>query len=277
MSRVRCLLAAITGVLLLSSVLAAAESNPYDYAARQRRAKDMRQVRDYPEALYQSVWLAWLAPQSYRVAAEPALRDRDLLQRAHRAAASEPIQQILDAALEASQAIADTCLNGAIAQQTGRLEEDIAAFVEEAESARANLNADDPLARLALAQLYLCWDDVLRFQRDPSRDRERLRLLRRAAGAAEAAAQALPQAPGVYRTEAIVRARLGEIGNGKDQWSEAIAAATRAAELDPDNASLYDLLWGLNLRAGRWDDAARWRERCRQATVRGQGPGARGQ
>jgi tetratricopeptide (TPR) repeat protein len=262
----RRLLAALAGVLLLGSALAAAEPAPYDYAARQRKAKELRQARDYAGALYQSVWLAWLAPQRYRVAAEPALRDRELRQRAHRAAADEPMQQILDAALEASQSISDTCLNGAIAQQTGRLEEDVSALVKQAESARSALNADDPLARLALAQLYLSWDDLLRLRHDPGRDQDRRYLLRRAAGAVEAAARTLPQAPGIYRTEAIVRARFAEIGSDRDQWSEAIAAATRAAELDPDNASLYDLLWGLNLRAGRWDDAARWRERCRQAT-----------
>jgi hypothetical protein len=262
----RRLLTALAGILLLAAVLAAAEPNPYDYAARQRRARELRQARDYPGALYQSVWLAWFAPQRYRVAAEPALRDRDLLQRAHRAAPGEPVQQLLDAALEASQSIADTCLNGAIAQQTGRLEEEMSALVEQAESARRTMTADDPLARLALAQLYLSWDDLLRLQHDPGRDQDRRYLLRRAAGAVEAAAQMLPQAPGGYRTEAIIRARLAEIGNDPDQWSEAITAATRASELDPDNTSLYDLLWGLNLRAGRWDDAARWRERCRQAT-----------
>jgi hypothetical protein len=71
----------------------------------------------------------------------------------------------------------------------------------------------------------------------------------------------LPEAPGAHRTLAIIRARQADLGHDAGQWELAIEEAGRAYALDENDPSLPAFLWGLNLRAGRWEEAEQWQTR----------------
>ncbi|UCC68871.1 MAG: hypothetical protein JSV79_02795 [Armatimonadota bacterium] len=235
--------------------------DPYAYSTRQRLVAEARAAGDYPVAYYHAAWLAWLAPRrsADSDAGLPLLRDKDARKRAAYNQTG-PIDAII-AAVEAKQLLANTCLNGAVAQQAGRLRANIADLLARAEEAEAQARHADPAARIALAQLCLSLDDALTFEGAAANHRLRLRVLQQAASRASAVAAWLPECPGPRRTLAAIRARLAELDNRSDLWGLAIADAERAFQLDPDDRSLLELLWVLNLRAGRWTEAASWQAR----------------
>jgi len=244
-----------------SAAEAALRRHPYDDSARAALAQQYRQEGSYADAYYHAAWLTWLSGSRYAANRSGAaiLRDRDSRDRAARLDA--PVLVPVISAVRAEQLLYDTCLNGAIAQHAGRLHKTIADMLAAAEESESGLTRSDPVARMALARLGLTLDDVLVFEDTAASRRLRPAVLRAAASRAEAVAAWLPDAPGPHRTLSLIRARLAELDNRSSLWDLAIAEALRARDLDPEDPSLPELLWTLDLRAGRWRDAAVWRSR----------------
>jgi len=235
--------------------------DPYDYAARQRLVSSARKTGDYASALYHAAWLTWLAPRKYAESAESVLEDRQVTDRARRATQEDPVAVVL-AALEARRARREVWLSGRVLSQTPLRQERIATLVTQAQATQAQLNGPDPVARMALADLYLTLDDVIALCTDPARVKDRKQVLRQAIASAESVTQALPDAPGAYRTLAIARARLADLENDPEEWDLAITACAHAVSPDPDDPALCELMWSLHLRAGHWEEAKRWQQRC---------------
>lgn len=237
------------------------DRDPYAHAARQALVGQARDAGDHAVAYYHAAWLAWLGPRQYADsdAGLAYLRDRATRDRASRSDAVS-LAPVL-AAVEAKELLANSCCNGAIGQQAGRLFATITDLIARAEEAEAQSGGRDPAARIALAHLYLSLDDALIFAGASDRRRSRLRILRQAASRAAAVVSWLPESPGAHRTLAVVRARLAELDNEPELWDLAIAEAARAHQLDPADASLVELLWTLHLRAGHWAEAKGWQAR----------------
>ena len=253
--------AAACGSAAPSSLEAQLERAPYDYPARQDLVAAYRESRDYGAAYYHAAWLAWLAAGQYADSdlGWAFLRPREFRDRASRS--DTPGLQVILAAVEAQQKLHDTCFNGAIAQQAGRLRKDISDLLARAEQSESDATKNDPVARIALAHLALTLDDALVFEDTSASRRARPPVLRAAASRAAAVAAWLPDAPGPHRTLALIRARLAELDNRPALWDLAIAEAERAFELDPEDPRLAELLWTLHLRAGRWAEAKVWESR----------------
>jgi hypothetical protein len=249
-------------LLLLPATLAyaaGAPRDPSDYAARQRLVNTSRQAGDYASALYHAAWLAWLAPRSYADRAEAVLRERQVQDRARRVAQQGPTAAIL-AALGARRARAEACLSGKVKSQALLRQNRITDLLQAAEAAQARTGEPDPVVRMALADLCLALDDVIALRGDASA-KERRPILLKAISLTEAVTQALPDAPGAYRTLTLARARLAELENDPDTWDLAITACAHALTPDPDDQALREIMWGLHLRAGHWDEARRWEKR----------------
>ncbi len=253
-------------MLLYSSTTLAAtpeetlRRNPYDYATRSELVAEYRAAGDYASAYYHAAWLAWLASHEYADAEQGAkfLRETNTRDRAARER-SELLVVIL-AATESKRLLYNTCLNGAIAQQAARLRRDLSELLNQAKEVAAQ--QDDPLVRLALAELALSLDDALVFENDrETMQKTRQTVLREAAARAEAVASSLPKSPGAYKRLAIIRGRLATLNNRTALWELAIAEAQRAYDLDPTDASLVEMLWTFHLRAGRWEQAKLWEKR----------------
>jgi len=235
--------------------------DPYDYAARQRLVANARKTGDFASALYHAAWLAWLAPRKYAEPAEAVLEDRQIADRARRAAQDDPVAVVL-LALEARRARRDVWLSGRVPSQAPLRQERIATLAAQAEAAQAQLDRPDPVMRMALAELYLTLDDVIALRSDPARAKERRKVLRQAVAAAESVTQALPDAPGAYHALARARARLADLDNDPEEWDLAITACAHAVSPDPADPALCELMWSLHLRAGHWEEAKRWQRRC---------------
>ncbi len=235
--------------------------DPYDYAARQRLVANARKTGDFASALYHAAWLAWLAPRKYAGPAEAVLEDRQVTDLARRAAGDDPVAVVL-AALEARRARRDVWLSGRVPSQAPLRQERIATLAAQAEAVQSQLNGPDPVARMALADLYLTLDDVIALRADSDRVKERKQVLRQAIASAESVTQTLPDAPGAYRTLAIARARLADLDNDPEERDLAITACAHAITPDPDDPALCELMWSLHLRAGHWEEAKRWQRRC---------------
>ena len=235
--------------------------DPYAYDVRRRLVAQARAAGDHAVAYYHAAWLAWLAQQQYADsdAGLAYLRDRAARDRASRTAPVSLAPAI--AAVEAKELLANSCCNGAIGEQAARLSARITDLIARAEEAEARTGGRDPVARIALAHLYLSLDDAFIFAGASDRRRTRLRTLRQAASRAAAVVAWLPESPGAHRPLAVIRARLAEIDNQPELWDLAIAEADRAHQLDPADTSLVELLWTLHLRAGNWTEASRWQAR----------------
>ncbi len=242
--------------------------SPSAYAERERLVEEAWNAGDYAAAYYHAAWLAWLAPRRHSESSLGAafLRDTSARTRAARHQTG-PVAVVLTAAA-AQRLIADSCCNGAVAQQAGRLRSETDRMLARAEKIEAELERPDPVARIALARLCLSLDDALAFEHGPDVRRARLAALRRAVPRAAAVAAWLPESPGAHRTLAVVRSRIAELDSRPETWALAIAAAERAHQVDPDDDGPIELLWALNLRAGNWTDARRW-----QADLRALSPG----
>lgn len=235
--------------------------SPYDDAARQDLVAAYRDSRDYGPAYYHAAWLAWLAVGQYADSdlGSAFLRTREFRDRASRSDLRG--LQVVLAAAEAQRKLHDTCFNGAISQQAGRLRKDIADLLARAAAAESGAARNDPVVRIALARLALTLDDALVFENTSASHRARPALLRSAASRAAAVAAWLPDAPGPRYTLALARARLAELDNRSAFWDLAIVEAQRALQLDPDNPRIVELLWTLHLRAGLWAEARAWESR----------------
>ena len=235
--------------------------SPYDDAARQELVAAYRDSRDYGAAYYHAAWLAWLAAGQYADSdlGTAFLRTREFRDRASRSDLAG--LQVVLAAVEAQRKLHDTCFNGAISQQAGRLRKDIADLLARADAAESEAARNDPVARIALARLALTLDDALVFENTSASLRARPAVLRSAASRAAAVAAWLPEAPGAHYTLALARARLAEMDSRPAVWDLAIAEAQRALQLDPDAPRVVELLWTLHLRAGRWAEARTWESR----------------
>jgi hypothetical protein len=251
----------LLALLSACPALTGAPRDPYDYAARQRLVTSARRTGDFPSALYHAAWLAWLAPRKYAGPAQSILEDRRLVDPARRAVQGDPVAAVL-AALDAHRARREVWLSGHVPSQSPLRQERIAALAAQGEAIQARLNGPDPVVRLALADLYLTLDDVITFSTDPTRVKERGRVLRQAVAAAGSVTEGLPAAPGAYRTLALARARLADLDNDPEEWDLAVTACAHALALDPDDQALCELMWSLHLRAGHWEEAERWQRRC---------------
>ena len=254
----------IVSLLVLPSTGATAssggcfEEEDLDDATRAELVASCLQSGDYATAYYQAAWLTWLSASLYAEsdAGAGVLRNRSLRDRAARSRPDDMLPITL--AVEAEELVYGTCLNGAIAQQGTRLHRDLEALRGRAERAASESAPRDPIVRLALARLALTLDTVMMFEVTKATDQERISVLRTAASRAGAVADWRRDAPGAHRLLATIRARLAEIDNHPAQWQLAIKEATRAFELDPADRSLAEMLWGLHLRAGNWDEARKW-------------------
>ncbi len=242
---------------------------PDEYSARQTLVDGLRLNGDLAGAYRTAAWLAWLAPRRYSESSQGAgfLRDRGNRDRA--AADSQTLAPVI-AAADADRRLRDACLRGTIAQQAERLRRDIADMLAEAEAAAADGGRNDPVTRMALAQLGITLDDAITLESaggaGSSVQVSRESVLRTAATRAAAVAAWLPQAPGPHRSLAIIRGRLASLDGRSELWDEAIAEANRTYELDAADPYLPELLWTLNLRAGHWTEAVTWRARIEAAT-----------
>jgi len=255
---------ALALLLILAPVVARAAipdsfgPDPYDYRAREQLVRTHRQSGNYAAAYYHAAWLAWLAPRRYAAsdAGTTFLRDRRGRDQASWAA-SEAVA-VAAAAVNAERLLFDASLDGAIPGQSTRLRAEVTEMLGSAEETDRRLARPDPVARMALAHLYLTLDDCLLLDIAPDSARERPRLLQRAVTLASAVAERLPKCPGAHLTLAIARARLAAIDNRAELWSMAIEECELAQALDPYNPDLSPMIWTLHLRAGQWDEAKRW-------------------
>ncbi|MFB3880196.1 MAG: hypothetical protein ACE149_02980 [Armatimonadota bacterium] len=247
--------------------------DPYRYPARQLAVRQRRRDRAYAAAYWHAAWLAWLAPRRYASSGEGEafIRDRGNRDRASSDPAA-PLAAIY--AVDARRLLENSALSGTLAQQSPRLRAEIADLLQRAEQQEAAAARDDPVSRVALAQLGLALDDAIQLQRAGPQDAQRLSVLRAAATRAEAVAAWLPDAPGAHRLLAVIRARLADLspddGGSADaaaRWELAIAEAERARQLDPSDAYLTELLWTLHLRAGDWKEAAAWKRKLEADAV----------
>ncbi len=239
--------------------------NPCDYSARRDLVVAQAGSGDFAAAYYHAAWLAWLGPREYADSAEGIAFIRSRLNRDRSRLHATRSTATVTAAVQARRLLFDTCLNGAVAQQTTRLRRDISDLAERAEETAAAASRNDPVVRMALADLALTLDDVLVFEGRNSTKRSRVRTLRAAASRAEAAAAMVPEAPGPRRLLAVIRSRLAELDGIPDLWDLAIAEAEFARQIDPSDAYLSELLWTLHLRAGHWERAKVWQKRVEAA------------
>jgi hypothetical protein len=172
----------------------------------------------------------------------------------------------------AERGLYDTCLGGAAAQQVKRLAGETADLLGRAERAEAASGPNDPVARMALARLALTLDDVLALGDGEEARGARLSVLRQAASRAAAVAAWVPEAPGPHRLLGCIRARQAELEGMEARWELAIEGVETARRLDPEDESLLEMLWVLNLRAGRWEEAREWEARLESVpgTCRGE-------
>jgi hypothetical protein len=245
--------------------------HPYDYQSRQKLVGGCRESGDLTAAYYHAAWLAWLASREYADsdAGSALLRNREMRDRAAREQGSSGIAVILSA-VDAKQLIAASSLNGTIAQQAARLSHEIADLLARAEQIESEERRQDPVVRIALAQIALSLDDALYLDRADRSRRSRLLILRTAAGRAASVAAWLPDAPGPHRLLATIRARMAELDNRSELWSMAIEEAERARALDPADQALAEMLWVLNLRAANWQAARTW-QAVADAAISGRG------
>jgi hypothetical protein len=262
--------------------------DPCEFASRSLAVSGYHEKGEHALAYYHAAWLAWLGPGEFRAG---LTGERFLLDREHRdraaAQGGNELEAVL-AAVAARRMVADSCLGGTIAQQASRLRKDIAAMLERAQTAagagggvpfgsapfgsargeqgrRELRQRSDPVSRMALVELALSLDDAMVLEGGAG-DPARLPVLRAAATGAETVAAWLPEAPGPHRTLAIIRARLADLGMGRqagpdtrgELWRMAVAEGQRARQLDPSDPYLAELLWALCLRAGDWEQAAVW-------------------
>lgn len=235
------------------------DKDPYDYRARKRLVETCQKRGDHVSAYYHAAWLAWLAPRRYAesAAGQKLLRDRQARDRAGAWQTTGPMPVIVGA-VEANQLLASTCLNGATAQQAGRVGEEIAKLLTAAEQAAATVTYADAVSRMALARLNLALDDCLRLEGSESSRRARSQALKRAASLGTTVAVWLPKSPGAHHTLAIARARLADLESRSDLWELAVYEAETAQALDPEDQGLTEMVWILHLRAGHWAEAKRW-------------------
>jgi len=168
----------------------------------------------------------------------------------------------------ARQRLVDTCLRGTITTQPSFLQREVSQLLAEAERKARVLAKGDPVVRAALVDLSLTVDDALRFEGGSRGRRERLKVLRRAAGLAESGVAQLPESSGAHRLLGLVRARRAELDAQAELWDSAVTEFEAAYRLDPGNLLVADTLRVLSLRAGRWEEARRW-----QATAARMGEG----
>ena len=237
--------------------LARLDRNPYDYAARRELVEQCLAAGEHASAYYHAAWLYWLAPKEHAEAGFAYLADRRLRDRA-RAAGPEGAVSIVVGAVTARQRLVDTCLRGTIATQTSFLQREVSQLLAEAERNARVLAKGDPVVRAALADLSLTVDDALRFEGGSRSRRERLKVLRRAAGLAESGVAQLPESPGAHRLLGLVHARRAEMDAQPELWDSAITEFEAAWRLDPNNILLPETLRVLSLRTGRWDEARGW-------------------
>ena len=172
------------GARVSADPLARLDRNPYDYAARRELVEQRLAAREHTSAYYHAAGLYWLAPKQHAEAGFGYLSDRRLRERA-RAAGPEGAVSIVVGAVTARQRLVDACLRGTIATQTSFLQREVSQLLAEAERNARVLAKGDPVVRAALADLSLTLDDALRFEGGSGSRRERLKVLRRAAGLAE--------------------------------------------------------------------------------------------
>lgn len=260
------------GLLLLAALLLAAgasfgqpsstpgePADPYDWAARERLAKQARTRGDSAAALYQAGWLAWLGTHGYVKAAEGMLREGARASNVGTPAASGAVTVVILAAT-ARREVANACGNGVLPSQRARLEATVRDLIAQAEGSQKARQENDPVARIGLADLYLTLDDVLHLSGKTARDRKPV--LQRAVTLSEAVGRAVPDAPGAHRLAASAWARLADLSNEAGAWDLAITACAHALAPDPDDPVLWELMWTLHLRAGHWAEAKRWQQQC---------------
>lgn len=243
------------------------QQQPYDYQARNLLRTEQLTARRYAAAYWHAAWLCWLGPQRYVEENAAFLANRENRDRAARQE-TETLSPVL-AAVDAQRQLTEACLQGTIGQQAGRIRRESAAALEQAGVVEGARERSDPVARMALVQLALTVDDAMRLEQSPDAAARR-KLLRNAATRASTVSSWLPEAPGPHLTLTLLRARLAELDGRTELWGLAIEEARQAQSFDPENTTLPNLLWTLNLRAGRWAEAARWhaivtsRESCKQ-------------
>jgi hypothetical protein len=238
-----------------SDVLSA---DPYDYRARQGMARTSRSSGDWASAYYQAAWLAWFAPKQFADSPEGARLLRDRRARDQAAWEGSGGAAIAALAIETSESITSTCLNGAVVTQSGRLRDEVGNAIARAEQMDGRLDHPDPVARAALARLYLLLDDCLVLDAAPESRRARLKMLQKASSLASAVVDWLPKSPGAHLTLATARARLASLENRAEFWDMALEECEMAQALDPADPALSDMIWTLHLRAGHWAEAKRW-------------------
>ncbi len=256
----------LAGLLLTAPVFGQETADPYDYTAHQRLAAEARHEGRPSTALYHIAWLVWLAPHDYTKAAEGLLREDMRLSNAGLPAGS-PTATVVILAGSARRELANACGRGVLPSQAARLQTTVLDLVQQAEQSQVTRTENDPVARIAMADLYLTLDDAMRLA--SAADRDRKPVLQRAVTLGEAVTRALPEAPGAPRLTAAARARLANLTNGPEDWDAAIASGTQALVLDQDDPVLWELMWSLNLRAGHWDEAKKWQQRCQKNETAG--------
>ncbi len=249
--------------------------DPYDYEAHRMLVNAYRRVGKHDQAFLEAAWLAWLAPKSWAESEQgfPYLRDRRARDRA--ASARKGSAEVVVAAVDVRRSLYDCCADGAIAQQATRLrtevEETLArlqrtsgapsgsgGLATEAPPRTTSARPGGPVARMATADIYLALDDILALEGASDSQQARTQALRAAAGQADAASAALPEAPGPHRALAVIRGREAELSGNSEMWGLAIAEGEHAYRLDPKDTALPEMLWALTLHAGRWEEAKRW-------------------
>lgn len=253
------LAAALAGPAAPGATAGRSGAHPYDYVSRQALVESLRQAGDHAGAYYHAASLAWLGPREYKGAAAGGGLVRD--QRAReRAAVADPqgVTAVIAAAAEAGQRLAAVALDGAIAQQARQVRREVEELVTKAEQVDRAVVGADPVARVALARIYLTLDDCLQLEGGQAAARARAPVLSRAASLAATVARWLPRSPGAQRTLAIARARLAALERRRELWEVAIESCERAHALDPADPELTEMVWTLHLRAGHWEEARRW-------------------
>jgi len=259
LSAVLALLAAWLSAANAGTPADALNADPYDYHARQQLVRAYQDAGDWTSAYYQAAWLAWFAPRRFADSPTGALllRDRRARDQAAAWAASGQVAAVI-AAADAARTVANTCLNGAVTTQASRLRDEVTGLISTAEQADSKLARPDPVARAALARLYLSLDDCLALDNTADSQRARPKALQKAASLASAVVGWLPKSPGAHLTLAIARARLAGLDNRAEFWDMAIEECRMAEALDPYDHALIGMIWTLYLRAGKWAEAKRW-------------------